>query len=82
MPTASLFTLSLSQIDKNRFAESSGYRYSRVSLILAKVVDEDRELSWENVRYLQGAISGGVGAYRETYIEERLLKDASYLLLV
>ena len=82
MPTASLFTLSLSQIDKNRFAESSGYRYSRVSLILAKVVDEDRELSWENVRYLQGAISGAEGAYRETCIEERLLKDASYLLLV
>lgn len=82
MPTASLFTISLSQVDRIRFPEDSGYRYSRVRLILAKVLEEDRELAWENVRYLDGVVSGADGAQRETCIEERLLKDTSYVLVV
>ena len=50
-------------------------------MILARVVDEDKELNWENLRFLQGVVKGPDTASRDTHIEESLLRDTSYVLI-
>lgn len=79
MPTAGLFTLSASQIDNCRFTDDKGYKYSQVRMILAKVVDENKELNADNLRYVQGV---STFSSRDTYIEERLLRECTYVLII
>jgi hypothetical protein len=79
MKTAGLFTLAASQVDKSLFGGDGGYQYSQVRMILANVLDEDKEVSSDNLRYIQGV---NTICDRDTYIEERLLRNNTYVLFI